>query len=129
MNSAGTDKSGIIAESVTPKSETISKAATIGDGSMASDCTPCSDYGLRSTSYAYFNQIMINGWRKQFLYSLIFATFVVVIGNIGLTFWLIRVMNLNMVSTAVAIYSLYGIYGINIFCSMACQAWRYKVTV
>lgn len=52
----------------------------------------------------------IYGWRKQCLYAVILFILIVVIMNVALTVWILRVLNFNIVSISVFLKLLYQWY-------------------
>jgi hypothetical protein len=56
----------------------------------------------------------IYGWRKQCLYAIILFILVVVIMNLALTVWILRVLNFNIVSIHAFAILAYFIMQINV---------------
>jgi hypothetical protein len=67
-------------------------------GSLASDWVE--DTACRSSTYNF--KVGIYGWRKRCLYLLILGLLVMVIVNLALTLWVLKVMEFSSVSNAVA---------------------------
>jgi hypothetical protein len=70
-------------------------------GSLASDWVE--DTACHGTAYNF--RVGIYGWRKRCLYLLILGLLVMVIVNLALTLWVLKVMEFSSVSFSVAIHT------------------------
>jgi hypothetical protein len=64
-----------------------------------------SDSLLHHQSKNYSVKVGIYGWRKRCLYLLILALMVMMIINLALTLWILKVMDFNMVSSRICTFS------------------------
>jgi hypothetical protein len=64
------------------------------------------DTACRGSTYNF--KVGIYGWRKRCLYLLILGLLVMVIVNLALTLWVLKVMEFSSVSNAVACLSQKG---------------------
>jgi len=76
--------------------------ADTSSNSVAERSNKCSAYGNSTHNF----HIGIYGWRKRCLYVLILGLLVMVIVNLALTLWVLKVMEFSSVSDQVSQYRL-----------------------